>query len=60
MARTIFIPGVGAVVEDGEEEYFIPSGGVFSENQAAAPGGATPKGPFGHPFHGPLGGPTGD
>ena len=38
MARTIFIPGFGAVHEDGTREYFIPGLGVFHEDQAAATG----------------------
>ena len=62
MARQWFIPsGVmplsGVMIdEDGTEEYFIPALGMFNEDQAAAVAGG-PKGPLGHPLHGPFGGP---
>jgi len=59
MARQWLNPIGGSVIhEEGTEQYLIPIGGaVINEDQAAAPGGATPKGPFGLPFHGPFGGP---
>jgi hypothetical protein len=36
MARTIQLPGVGAVVEDGTDTYQVPGFGAFREDQAAA------------------------
>ena len=54
--ETFFLPGYGIVVdaEDGDE-VFIPGYGVVVNNLAA--GG--PRGPLGHPLHGPLAGPIG-
>ena len=47
MARQWFIPGVGAIEEDGEEEYFIPGAGAFAEKQAAAVVDVDVLGPYG-------------
>ncbi len=57
MARQWFIPGFGQIDEEGTEEYFVPGLGQINEDQAAVTGG--PKGPLGHPLHGPLAGPVG-
>lgn len=35
MSRTIVLPGVGVVFEDGEREYQVPGGGIFKEDQPA-------------------------
>ncbi len=44
--------------EDGEREAFVWGAGQVVEDQAAAPGGANPHNPFGHPLMGPFGGPV--
>ncbi len=60
--RQWFMPGIdalfrgGMIDEDGTEEYFVPRAGMLNEDQAAAVAGG-PKGPLGHPLHGPFGGP---
>lgn len=57
MAQTgIYIPGKGFFVI-GVKNRYIPGVGFLASTDTAAVGGANPKGPFGHPFHGPFGGP---
>ena len=55
--RQWVIPGGGAIHEEGTEEYVLPGVGAIAEDQAAAVTGG-PKGPLGHPLHGPFGGPV--
>ncbi len=57
MARQWMTPEGFVIDEDGEDEYMLPVSFVMNEDQAAA-GGATPHGPLGHPFWGPMAGPV--
>ncbi len=58
MARQWMTPLGFVIDEDGEDEYMLPVGFVMNEDQAAAPAGGGPKGPFKHPFIGAFGGPV--
>lgn len=58
MARKYWTPN-GIVVEDGEQKYWSHHGVLVKDDQAAAVGGATPKGVFGLPIRGAFGGPIG-
>jgi hypothetical protein len=57
MARQWMTPEGFVIDEDGEDEYMLSVGFVMNEDQAAAVG-TNPKGPLGHPLHGPLAGPV--
>lgn len=37
--RQWFVPGVGQIHEEGEEEYFLSGGGEIAEDQAVAAAG---------------------
>jgi len=55
--ETFFLPGYGVYVDEATgDEVFIPGYGVIKDEAAA--GVANPKGPLGHPLHGPFGGPV--
>jgi len=56
MANRKYISG-GKVHEASGERKIIAGGKVLEETIAAAPAGARPQGPLGHPFKGPFGGP---
>ncbi len=56
--RQSFLPGYGYIVEEDDEESFLPGYGYVKEDQADAPAAGGPKGPLGHPLHGPFGGPV--
>jgi hypothetical protein len=58
MATFNYIARGGQTFEQEKGFLWIGRGGIRLERTAAA-GGATPKGPLGHPLHGALAGPIG-